>query len=190
MGLRNTSTRVRHAVVMTTLAALALSVSGCSVFLGKSEALDIAEIHVDSPQIRDSKPLPREYSCKGTGASPPLRWSSEPLPKAKSIAIVVDDNSSSSAAVHWVMYNIDPRTTLLGEDASSGPPPGSAQARVTGGKVGYTPPCQPKGNYRFSVYVLDGRVKPDKADPTLREILQLIAEQTIARGRLTAIDIE
>lgn len=189
MGLRNMPRRVRLTIVMTTVAALSFGVSGCSVFTGRSEARDIAEIHVDSPQLRDGKPLPREYSCKGPGTSPPLRWSSEPLPDAKSIAVVVDDNNASSAAVHWVMYNIDPRTTLLGEDAASSPPLDSSQAKVTGGKAGYQPPCQPEGNYRFSVYVLSERVV-FKSEPTLREVLQAIANQTIARGRLTAVDIE
>lgn len=189
MGLPNTSTRARHAIVFATVAALGFCVSGCGVFFGRSEARDIAEIHVDSPQLRDGKPLPREYSCKGTGASPPLRWSSEPLPDAKSIAIVVDDNSASGAAVHWVVFNIDPRTTVLGEGAASDPTLAASQATGTGGKAGYTPPCQPKGTYRFSVYALNGKVV-QKADATLQDVLRQIADQTIGRGRLTAIDIE
>ncbi|MFI6322109.1 YbhB/YbcL family Raf kinase inhibitor-like protein [Nonomuraea sp. NPDC050556] len=189
MGLRNTAKRVRLATVVAAVSALSFVVCGCSFIGGRPAAAEIAEVHVDSPQLRDGKPLPREFSCKGKGTSPPLRWSTEPLSAAKSIAIVVDDSSASGAAVHWVIYNIDPRTTLLGEDASSDPPPGSSQARVTSGKAGYQPPCQDKGNYRVSVYVLNGRV-PVKSDRTLREILQDVATQTIARGRLTAVDIE
>lgn len=189
MGLRNTAKRVRLATVVAAVSALSFVVCGCSVFSGRPAAAEIAEVHVDSPQLRDGEPLPREFTCKGKGASPPLRWSAEPLRDAKSIAVVIDDNSASGAAVHWVIYNIDPRTTVLGEDAASSPPPGSSQARVTGGKAGYQPPCQPKGNYRVSVYLLNGRV-PVKGDATLRDVLQGIADQTIARGRLTAVDIE
>ncbi|WP_223166304.1 YbhB/YbcL family Raf kinase inhibitor-like protein [Nonomuraea sp. SYSU D8015] len=170
-----------------------LATSGCGSFfgsfIGRSQAQDIARINVSSPELRDGKPLPREYSCRGTQGSPPLRWSSQPLSQAKSIAIVVDSHTPSEAAVYWVLYNIPATTTELGPNAAAEPPEGSGQARVTSGKAGYEPPCKEKGSYRFTVYTLDGKVDPGKGS-SLPEILKQIADQTIARGRLTAVDIE
>ncbi|MGW4470605.1 YbhB/YbcL family Raf kinase inhibitor-like protein [Nonomuraea sp. NPDC004354] len=187
MGQANTSTRVRRVTVLGMVAALTLGVSGCGILNGP--AREIREINVSSSRLRDRTPLPSEYSCHGTRKSPPLRWSSDVLSRAKSIAIVVDETTSPSPAVHWVVYNIDPRTTELGEDAASDLPKEAAQAAVTSTKVGYEPPCEKTGSYRFSVYALSGRLQ-DPVGASLPEILKMIADHTIARGRLTAVHIE
>jgi phosphatidylethanolamine-binding protein (PEBP) family uncharacterized protein len=192
MGLRNSATLARRTAVTVTVVAAALAASGCSSIFGRSEASEVARINVSGPDLREGKPLPRQHSCRGSQdaeRSPALRWSSQPLPEAESVAIVVDSLTSSSSAVHWVIYNIPATTTELGPGASASPPEGSSQARVTGGKTGYQPPCEEKGNYRFSVYTLSGKVEVQEGAP-LSEILKKIADQTIARGRLTAVDIE
>ncbi|MEV4169605.1 MULTISPECIES: YbhB/YbcL family Raf kinase inhibitor-like protein [unclassified Nonomuraea] len=169
--------------------AVVFALSGCGSFIGRSQALDIAEMNVTSPELREGKPLPREYSCHGDQGSPPLRWSSQPLSEAKSIAIVIDSHTSSDSAVHWVLYNIPATTTELGPNAAADPPEGSGQAKVTSGKVGYEPPCQDRASYRLTVYTLNGKVDlPEGSE--LPEILKKIADQTIARGRLTVVNIE
>jgi Raf kinase inhibitor-like YbhB/YbcL family protein len=188
MGLCNTATRLRRIAVSVTAVMTASTLSGCTSLIGRSQAQDIAEINVSSPELRDGKPLPREYSCQGDQGSPPLRWSSQPLSDAKSIAVVVDSHTTASAGVYWVLYNIPATTTELGPNAAAEPPSGSGQATVTSGKVGYQPPCNP-GSYRFTVYTLDGKVDVKK-DDTLPVILKQIADRTIARGRLTAVNIE
>ncbi|WP_052422292.1 YbhB/YbcL family Raf kinase inhibitor-like protein [Nonomuraea candida] len=182
---------MRRSAVIGTAVAVTFSLSGCGSlgFIGRSQAADLAEINVSSPELREGKPLPREYSCKGDQSSPPLRWSSQPLSEAKSIAIVVDSHTPSDSAVHWVLYDIPATTTELGPDAAADPPAGSGQARVTSGKVGYEPPCQEQASYRFTVYTLKGKVDlPGTSE--LPTILKKIADQTIARGRLTAVNIE
>jgi phosphatidylethanolamine-binding protein (PEBP) family uncharacterized protein len=189
MGLCNTATRKRRIAVSVTAVTAAFALSACGSLIGRSQAQDIAQVNVSSPELRDGKQLPREYSCKGTQGSPPLRWSSQPLSEAKSIAVVVDSHTGSNAAVYWVLYNIPATTTELGPNAAAEPPPGAGQAAVTGGKTGYEPPCKTPGSYRFTVYTLNGKVDPRKGS-TLPEILKQIADQTIARGRLTAVDIE
>ncbi|MFI7633354.1 YbhB/YbcL family Raf kinase inhibitor-like protein [Nonomuraea sp. NPDC049400] len=179
---------MRRIAVSVTVVAAALALSGCGSLIGRSQAMDIAEINVSSPELREGKPLPAGYSCRGDQGSPPLRWSSQPLSEAKSIAIVVDSQAASDSAVHWVLYNIPATTTELGPNAAADPPPGSGQARVTSGKVGYDPPCK-SGIYRFTVYTLKDKVVVPK-DGGLPDILKDIADKTIARGRLTAIDIQ
>ncbi|WP_235855149.1 YbhB/YbcL family Raf kinase inhibitor-like protein [Nonomuraea aridisoli] len=182
---------MRRIAVSVTAVAVALASSGCGSFnfVGRSQAKDIARVNVTSPELHDGKPLPREYSCHGDQGSPPLRWSSRPLPDAESIAIVVDSHTASESAVHWVMYDIPATTTELGPNAAAEPPEGSRQAKVTSGKTGYEPPCQDRASYRFSVYTLSGKVDlaPDAGLPA---ILKEIADLTIARGRLTAVNIQ
>ncbi|MGI5288463.1 YbhB/YbcL family Raf kinase inhibitor-like protein [Nonomuraea polychroma] len=180
---------MRRIAVTVTAVVATFALSGCAGLIGRSQAQDIAEINVSSPELRDGKPLPREYSCRGDGVSPPLRWSSQPLPEAKSIAIVVDSRESSEATVNWVLYNIPATTTELGPNAADDPPEGTGQAKVTSGKTGYDPPCKSPGSYRFTVYTLNGKVDVSEGTP-LPTILKKIADQTIARGRLTAVDLE
>lgn len=166
---------------MAVVAAVAAVASGCGN-VGGDRPLD--SVTVTSSQFRDGAPLPREYACQ-SGANPPLRWSNIPS-TAKSIALVVDSSSPEGSAVHWVVFNIDYRTTVLIE---SGVPQGAVQGRGTGGKVGYDPPCRNGDNYRFSVYALDTRLDLQEG-AHLTETLPAIANHTIARGRITATDIE
>ncbi|MEV0821093.1 YbhB/YbcL family Raf kinase inhibitor-like protein [Nonomuraea rubra] len=182
---------MRRFAVSVTAAAVALSLSGCSSlsFIGRSQAQDIAEMNVTSPELREGKPLPSEYSCGSDQGSPPLRWSSQPLQGAKSIAIVVDSHTPARSAVHWVLYDIPATTTELGPNAAADPPGGTGQARVTSGRVGYEPPCEKEASYRFTVYTLSGKVGLAAGSP-LPAVLKKIAEQTIARGRLTAVNIQ
>ncbi|MDA0634968.1 YbhB/YbcL family Raf kinase inhibitor-like protein [Nonomuraea sp. MCN248] len=180
---------MRRAAVLVTAVASALVVSGCGAIIGTSEAEEIARINVSSPDLREGRPLPRQFSCKGDQGSPPLRWSSRPLEEAETVAIVADSNSAESSGVYWVLYNIPASMTELGPNASESPPEGSGQAKVTSGKAGYDPPCAPEGAYRFSVYTLKGEVEAQE-DAALSEVLRRIADLTIARGRLTAVNIE
>ncbi|MBT2226975.1 YbhB/YbcL family Raf kinase inhibitor-like protein [Nonomuraea sp. NEAU-A123] len=189
MGLCNTARRVRRIAVSVTVVTVMLASSGCSFLIGRSQAKEIAEINVSSPELREGEPLPSEFSCDGAQGSPPLRWSSEPLSDAKSIAIVVDSHSPSESAVQWVLYNIPATTTELGPNAAASPPEGASQATVTSGKVGYQPPCVKKGSYRFSVYSLSGKVELPEGAP-LSDVLKKIADLTIARGRLTVVNIQ
>jgi Raf kinase inhibitor-like YbhB/YbcL family protein len=189
MGLCNRTRRVGRAAVSVTAVASLLALSGCGTIIGTSEAQEIARINVSSPDLREGKPLPRQFSCQGNQGSPPLRWSSRPLEEAETVAIVVDSNSAESSGVYWVLYNIPATTTELGPNAAESPPEGSAQAPVTSGRKGYEPPCVPKGTYRFSVYTLKGRVGEEDSQ-SLSDVLRKIADLTIARGRLTVVDIE
>ncbi|WP_214111263.1 YbhB/YbcL family Raf kinase inhibitor-like protein [Acrocarpospora catenulata] len=174
----------RRAAVLAAATAVWATGSGCGIVGGGSPAnLDV--ISVSSPQFRDGDALPHGYSCKGQLGNPPLRWSG--TSGAKSVALVVDDNDSRDGAeVHWVVYNIDPETTELGEGQL---PRGARQGQTTSGKVGYVPPCRANDSYRFTVYALDAKLGLP-AEASLSETLKRIAEHTIARGRLTATNIQ
>ncbi|MCC5580785.1 MULTISPECIES: YbhB/YbcL family Raf kinase inhibitor-like protein [Microtetraspora] len=181
MGSPNKSGRARRAAA---IAAVALTATGCGI-LGGGSPRNLDVISVSSPRFRDGAPLPHGYSCNGGMGNPPLRWSG--TSGAKSVALVVDDNSPrSEAEVHWVVFNIDPNTTELGEN---GVPRGARQGQTTTGKVGYVPPCATEGNYRFTVYALDAKLDLQQGS-ALADTLQHIADHTIARGRLTAANIE
>lgn len=169
-------------------AVLATMSAGCGIVgVGSPTDRPLDTLSVSSPRFRDEAPLPADYSCSGQEGNPPLRWSGVPQKQAKSIALVVDANGPQGAAeVHWVLFNIDPRTTELAQDSV---PRGALQGLTSAGKVGYFPPCRPDDTYRFSVYALDS-ILDLKDGAELRTTMERIASSTIARGRLSAAHIE
>lgn len=168
-----------------------LSLTGCSLFgqnkLVRGSVPD--SITVTSPAFRDGAPMPVRFACPqygGRSRTPPLRWSVAQS-GVGSLALVIDDpDSPSGAYVHWVLYNIDATAAELLENTV---PPHAEQAVNTVQKVGYAPPCPPKGEvhkYRFTLYALKSRV-PLRNGASLGDALAAIASRTIARGRMTAI---
>lgn len=190
MGQPNPSGDAKKGTALVVAAGALVAASGCGV-LGPAgspgQVLD--SISVSSPRLSEDAPLPAAYSCRGNLGNPPLRWSGVPADRTKSLAIVVDDNSLEGAEVHWVLFNIDPRTTEIGENISDNLPEGARQGRTSSGKVGYSPPCRESDNYRFTVYALNGKLNRPEGAP-LSETLPDIADKTIARGRLTTVRIE
>ena len=137
---------------------------------------------VTSDAFSDGGSIPTQYTCKGEGTTPTIRWSGD-LHGAKAIAVVVDDpDAPSGTFVHRVVLDLPPATTSLGPDV----PAGAHQAKNSGGSTGWTPPCPPSGthHYRFSVYGLstvtglaDG-VDTDQA-------VKAVTDRAVVQGRLT-----
>jgi Raf kinase inhibitor-like YbhB/YbcL family protein len=179
----------RVAVGALALAGTA-ALSGCGVLgLDRTSSAELSEwFTVTSPVFRDGLELPTRYGCKtypgGTGQTPPLRWSGTPA-GTRSFAIVIDDpHAKTGAFVHWVIGGIDGTTQLLGEGARLD---NTVEGLNTSEKVGYSPPCPPKGEehrYRFTIYALNTEV-PFRSGASLQDSLDAIAEHTVGRGRIT-----
>ncbi|WP_285696797.1 YbhB/YbcL family Raf kinase inhibitor-like protein [Actinomadura sp. NBRC 104412] len=167
-----------------------LGLSGCGLLgLDRTSSAELSEwFTVTSPVFRDGLDLPTRYACAtypgGTGKTPPLRWSGTPA-GTRSYAIVMDDpDAETGAFVHWVIGGIDGTTQLLGEDAQLDE---KVEGLNTGEKVGYSPPCPPKGErhrYRFTIYALNTEV-PFRSGASLQDSLASIAKHTLGRGRIT-----
>lgn len=86
--------------------------------------------------------------------NPPLQISEAPK-EAKSLALIVEDpDAPGSTFVHWLMWNIDPKTTTIKENKL---PAGALQGRNGWDNNSYGGPCPPSGSHRyyFRIYVLD-----------------------------------
>lgn len=170
--------------------ALAGALSGCGLIgQPQNKSAELSEwFTVTSPVFRDGKELPTRYGCStypgGEGKTPPLLWSGTPA-DTRSFAIVMDDTDAANGAyVHWVIAGIDGRTHELVEGAKLD---GAVNGMSTDEKVGYTPPCPPKGErhrYRFTIYALDDAA-PFRNGASLKDALGAIAKHTIGRGRIT-----
>jgi Raf kinase inhibitor-like YbhB/YbcL family protein len=100
--------------------------------------------------------IPVQYTCTGAGAhpSPELAWTPGPA-TTKGYAIVLKDNTNNFT--HWAIWDIPPSVMELpmGVPTTSHTltdPAGAKQ--VSGGGIGYLPPCPPSGThtYVFTLY--------------------------------------
>lgn len=108
--------------------------------------------------------IPSQYTCEGGDQSPPLAWSGVPA-DAKSLVLIVDDPDAPDPAapimtwVHWVLYNITPRSTGIGAGRSEIPelPAGALNGLNDWKQTGYRGPCPPIGRHRYfhKLYALD-----------------------------------
>ena len=140
-------------------------------------------ITVTSRAFTEGRPIPVEYTCNGAGGIPPIAWSGAPS-DAAALALVVDDpDAPSGTFTHWVVLDLPPGTSQLGDDAL---PAGAVQATNSGGRAGWFPPCPPSGThrYRFTVHALSKATGLRNGAP-LDEALRAIGASTVAQGRLT-----
>jgi len=108
---------------------------------------------ISSSAFADGKSIPSKYTCDGADTSPPLSIEGVP-PGAKSLALIMDDPDAPGGTFdHWIVWNIDPKTTAIAEGQS----PKGIAGRNGFGKDGYGGPCPPSGEHRyyFKLYAMD-----------------------------------
>ena len=99
--------------------------------------------------------------CNGGNQSPELHWKGAPG-DAKSFAITMFDPDAHDGAGwwHWLVYDIDAKTTSLAVGAGNPvkSPVGSISGKNSFGDDGYSGPCPPRDDkphrYVFTIYAL------------------------------------
>ena len=113
-----------------------------------------SSLKVTSSAFAEGGKIPKKYTCDDSNVSPPLRIENVPA-SAKSLALIVDDPDAPGRTwTHWLVWNIDPRTTEIQEKSV---PQNGVQGTSDFGSVSYGGPCPPSGTHRynFKVYALD-----------------------------------
>ena len=143
------------------------------------------------------QPIPARFTCDGLSQSPSLVWT-DPPPRAKSIALVVDDpDAPRGTFTHWLIWNLAPASFALPDGVNRHREGiGDAEQGTNDfGKEGYGPPCPPPGkahHYFFRVLALSAplelEAKADRAafDKALKKVKVLgVAEfvGTYARAK-------
>lgn len=108
---------------------------------------------IKSLVFEQNNPIPRKYSGEGENINPPLEISDAPN-ESKSLALIVDDpDAPMGTFTHWLLWNIDPKTSLISEREL---PPQAKEGVNSAGKVGYIGPYPPSGthHYHFKLYAL------------------------------------
>jgi len=111
-------------------------------------------MRLDSPVLKHNQSLPAKYTCDGEGVSPPLEFVDVPQEAVSLVLMVTDPDAPTKTWVHWVVFDIDPTTTEVTEDAI---PKGGVQGMNDSGKTNYVSLCPPSGKHRyiFTLHALD-----------------------------------
>jgi len=119
---------------------------------------------LQSPAFANNKILPSEYTCDGLNINPPLIISGVPDQAKSLVLIFLDLDSMMDVWTHWLLYNIDPATTIIEANSS---PKGVIAGLNSFGLAAYGGPCPPTKIHRyiFKLYALDSMLElPPGAD--------------------------
>ncbi len=140
-----------------------------------------ADLQIISPAFTNQSEIPKKYGCAGQSVSPPLSFAGVP-PQTKGLALIVTDpDAPSGLFTHWVVWNIPPQTSSIGEGQS----PGGTEGKNSFGKTGYDAPCPPSGSHRyiFDLYALDTAL--DLAPGSQREdVEKAMKGHVLAKGQI------
>jgi len=117
-----------------------------------------SSISITSPSFQAGGDIPTKFTCNGTNVSPELQISSVPN-EAKSVVLIVDDpDAPRGLFTHWIVWNIDPKTTRVAENSA---PTAGVQGTNDFGKRNYGGPCPPFGTHRyfFKIFALDTKLE-------------------------------
>jgi Raf kinase inhibitor-like YbhB/YbcL family protein len=140
------------------------------------------KMKISSPAFQEGGTIPEKFSKNGQNANPELRIEAAPA-EAKSLALIVDDpDAPAGLFAHWLVWNIDPKTTEIAENSV---PKGAVQGTNDFPGRGYDGPQPPSGTHRyyFKIFALD-RMLDLKAGAKRREVDTAMRGHVIAQGEL------
>jgi Raf kinase inhibitor-like YbhB/YbcL family protein len=175
--------------------SLAAAVLAWALLLGLPGPAAAEEVAMDfalsSPSFGPGDAIPVRHTCEGSDLSPTLEWSGVP-PGTESLALIVDDPDAPDPKaprmtwVHWVLYNIPPTVTSLGEGLEPRDlPQGTLEGVNDWKRTGYGGPCPPIGRHRYfhKLYALDVTLD-DLGNPTKEDLLQAAEGHILGRVEL------
>jgi hypothetical protein len=112
---------------------------------------------ITTKAFSDTHPIPRRLTADGKNVNPPLTIRGVPA-EAESLVLIVDDPDVSMGTWnHWLVWNIQPGTTVIKEDSI---PAGAVVGLNDAGTAKYVGPSPPSGTHRyyFRLYALDKKL--------------------------------
>jgi Raf kinase inhibitor-like YbhB/YbcL family protein len=139
-------------------------------------------MEISSPAFADGGKIPDKYTKYGANLIPPLEFADLPE-NAMSLVLIVDDpDAPKGTFTHWLLFNVDPETEEIEEDAV---PANALEGRNDYGEAAYGGPKPPSGEHRyfFKLYALNAMLslKSGVSRDELEEAMEnhLISEATL-----------
>jgi Raf kinase inhibitor-like YbhB/YbcL family protein len=139
-------------------------------------------MELTSPSFEANQPIPARFTCDGDNVNPALSLQDVP-DETKSLALIMDDPDAPRGDwVHWLMWNIAPNTTEIGERSVPG---GAMQGRNDFGNPSYGGPCPHQGthHYHFKLYALNDLLSLSETT-TKAELLEAMRDKIIDQTEL------
>src|SRR5216117_1902095 len=141
-----------------------------------------AKMKITSSAFQEGGDIPSKYSRDGQNINPALRIEGTPS-NAKSLLLIVDDpDAPVGLFTHWLVWNIDPKTTEIGEKSV---PKGAVQGTNDYPTLGYGGPQPPSGTHRyyFKIFALDQTLGL-RSGAKRQELDKAMSGHVIAQGEL------
>jgi Raf kinase inhibitor-like YbhB/YbcL family protein len=148
-----------------------------SMTLAKGEPMKLT-----SPSFQNGQPLPETCAYRGKNLSPTLTMENIPG-ETKSLALIVDDPDASVGNWnHWLVWNIAPSTTHIGEGKI---PAAATIGRNDFGNNQFDGPAPPSGTHRyvFKLFALN-KTLDIKTGASRDQLLAVIKGDVIAEAEL------
>ncbi len=143
-----------------------------------------ARLELTSPAFVEQGDIPKEYTCHGGDANPPLEIKNIPA-KTQSLALTIHDPDTKQGTwVHWVVYNIPPKTTEILKNTNPG-----YQALNDFGRYTYGGPCPPDEkphHYVFRLYALDAILEINEG-MTMKDLEKVMGGHILEKSELIGI---
>jgi Raf kinase inhibitor-like YbhB/YbcL family protein len=149
--------------------------------------LAMTKMRISSPAFEDGQQIPSRHSGADDNLSPPLDWHQPPAGTSSYALFCHDPDAPLVKApgygfVHWVLYNISPDTTTIGEGSES----------FTCGRNDYTHrnydgprPPEGHGRHRYFFWLLALECEPDLAEGlSLWDLLREVEPKVLGMSRI------
>ena len=154
-----------------------------AIFVGTILNINAASsISVATSDFQAGGDIPAKFTCNGANVNPELKINGVPS-EAKSLVLIVDDpDAPRGLFTHWILWNIDPKTTDIGENSV---PAGGVQGTNDFGKRNYGGPCPPSGTHRYFFKIFALNMKLDLKTSARRADLDAAMKgRVMAQGEL------
>lgn len=153
---------MKKILILTIIAAVVI---GIYFFLQPHKlqnSITQTSMQITSSAFKNNEKISAKYTCDGENINPPLTFNE--IPKTAQSLILISDDPDAPVGlwIHWLVWNIDPKTTEVAENSV---PSGAIQGTTSFGDAKYGGPCPPSGTHRyfFKLYALDTRLDLPKS---------------------------
>src|SRR6266853_6141217 len=141
-----------------------------------------AKMKITSSAFQEGGDIPSKFSRDGQDINPALRIEGTPS-NAKTLLLIMDDpDAPVGLFTHWLVWNIDSKTTEIAEKSV---PKGAVQGTNDYPTLGYGGPQPPSGTHRyyFKIYALDQTLNL-RAGAKRKELDKEMNGHVIGQGQL------
>ena len=128
-----------------------------AIIVGQQPKPKEVAMKITSSAFSDGALIPIKYTCDGDDISPPLVWNDIPENTASFVLINDDPDAPVGTWDHWILFNLDGKTTELAENVDLSKLAGVQLGHNSWRRNDYGGPCPPYGTHRyfFKLYALD-----------------------------------